>query len=63
MPLALFDVLPLALLDVLPLDVLPLALKMHYNESKRLIYDPTTNINIEKDQVRRGFNGYDYRVL
>jgi non-heme Fe2+,alpha-ketoglutarate-dependent halogenase len=34
-----------------------------YDESKGLVYDPVRNINVVKEGIRRGFNGYDYRLL
>jgi non-heme Fe2+,alpha-ketoglutarate-dependent halogenase len=37
--------------------------EMHYDESKGLTYDPEKNKNIIKEDVPRGFNGYDYRTL
>lgn len=37
--------------------------EMHYDESKKLVYDPEKNTNVVKDSVKRGFNGYDYRTL
>lgn len=37
--------------------------EMHYDESKGLQWDPEKNHNVVKDNVRRGFNGYDYRAL
>jgi non-heme Fe2+,alpha-ketoglutarate-dependent halogenase len=36
---------------------------MFYDETKRMHYDPNTNNQKEKDGVRRGFFGYDYRQL
>ncbi len=36
---------------------------MHYDETKRMHYDPAAATNVEKDGVRRGFFGYDYREL
>lgn len=35
---------------------------MFYDETKRMHYDPS-KANVEKDGVRRGFFGYDYREL
>lgn len=37
--------------------------EMHFDESKGMEFDPQKNNNIVKDGLRRGFNGYDYRVL
>lgn len=37
--------------------------EMHYDESKKLVYDPEKNTNVVKDSVKRGFLGYDYRTL
>ena len=37
--------------------------EMYYDESKQLIYDPDKNTNVVKDNLKRGFNGYDYRKL
>jgi len=37
--------------------------EMNYDESKGLIFDPEQNRDVVKDNVRRGFNGYDYRTL
>jgi non-heme Fe2+,alpha-ketoglutarate-dependent halogenase len=36
---------------------------MHYDETKRMHYDPRKINQEEKDGVRRGFFGYDYRQL
>jgi non-heme Fe2+,alpha-ketoglutarate-dependent halogenase len=36
---------------------------MYYDESKRLHYDPDKINKLNKDGVRRGFFGYDYREL
>jgi len=36
---------------------------MHYDETKRMHYDPQRINSEEKDGVRRGFFGYDYREL
>ncbi|MFJ3895188.1 chlorinating enzyme [Streptomyces sp. NPDC090083] len=36
---------------------------MNYDESKTMTYDPTAINRREKDGVRRGFFGYDYRQL
>ncbi|PWW59447.1 chlorinating enzyme [Actinokineospora spheciospongiae] len=36
---------------------------MNYDETKRMHYDPEQATNVEKDGVRRGFFGYDYREL
>lgn len=36
---------------------------MHYDESKVMEYDPDSINKVEKDGVRRGFFGYDYRQL
>lgn len=36
---------------------------MHYDESKRLVYDPDRNNNLVKNGVHRGLWGYDYRDL
>ncbi|MZE77131.1 chlorinating enzyme [Streptomyces xinghaiensis] len=36
---------------------------MHYDEAKRMHYDPDRNSSVEKGGVRRGFFGYDYREL
>lgn len=36
---------------------------MFYDETKRMHYDPDANNQKEKDGVRRGFFGYDYRQL
>jgi non-haem Fe2+, alpha-ketoglutarate-dependent halogenase len=36
---------------------------MFYDETKRMHYDPDQNNQREKDGVRRGFFGYDYRQL
>lgn len=37
---------------------------MHYDEAKKMHYDPDkNNAGVEKDGVRRGFFGYDYREL
>jgi non-heme Fe2+,alpha-ketoglutarate-dependent halogenase len=35
----------------------------YYDESKGMKYNPSKNANVEKDGVRRGFFGYDYREL
>lgn len=35
--------------------------RMNYDESKGMKYSPDKNINLVKNGVRRGFNGYDYR--
>jgi non-haem Fe2+, alpha-ketoglutarate-dependent halogenase len=37
--------------------------KMNYDETKRMAYDPDQINAAEKDGVRRGFFGYDYRQL
>ena len=37
--------------------------KMQYDETKRMTYDPNLIDNMEKDGLRRGFFGYDYRQL
>jgi len=37
--------------------------KMHYDETKRMHYDPSLINTVQKDGVRRGFFGYDYREL
>jgi non-heme Fe2+,alpha-ketoglutarate-dependent halogenase len=36
---------------------------MHYDETKRMHYDPDGVNQVEKGGVRRGFFGYDYRQL
>ncbi|WP_034090857.1 chlorinating enzyme [Streptacidiphilus albus] len=36
---------------------------MHYDETKRMRYDPVRNVSLVKNGVRRGFFGYDYREL
>lgn len=36
---------------------------MFYDETKKMHYDPASNTQQEKDGVRRGFFGYDYRQL
>jgi non-heme Fe2+,alpha-ketoglutarate-dependent halogenase len=36
---------------------------MYYDESKRMHYDPEQINTIQKEDVRRGFFGYDYRQL
>ncbi|WP_434609333.1 chlorinating enzyme [Pseudomonas sp. Z6-20] len=36
---------------------------MHYDEEKRLIFNPEKNNDLVKDGVRRGLWGYDYRDL
>lgn len=36
---------------------------MHYDEEKRLIFNPEKNNDVVKDGVRRGLWGYDYRDL
>lgn len=36
---------------------------MHYDESKKMEYRPEQVNTVEKDGVRRGFFGYDYREL
>ncbi|OLR94899.1 chemotaxis protein CheX [Actinokineospora bangkokensis] len=36
---------------------------MNYDETKRMHYDPGSINRLEKDGVRRGFFGYDYREL
>jgi non-haem Fe2+, alpha-ketoglutarate-dependent halogenase len=36
---------------------------MFYDESKRMHYSPTKVNSMEKEGVRRGFFGYDYREL
>lgn len=36
---------------------------MNYDESKVMTYDPESINNVEKDGIRRGFFGYDYRQL
>ncbi|MFJ5033097.1 chlorinating enzyme [Streptomyces sp. NPDC088560] len=36
---------------------------MHYDETKRMRYDPERNVSLVKNGVRRGFFGYDYREL
>jgi non-heme Fe2+,alpha-ketoglutarate-dependent halogenase len=35
----------------------------YYDETKRMKYDPSSNVNLVKDGTRRGFFGYDYREL
>ncbi len=35
----------------------------YYDETKGMKYNPDRNKNVEKDGVRRGFFGYDYREL
>ncbi len=37
--------------------------RMRYDETKRMQYDPNKINAVEKDGVRRGFFGYDYREL
>ncbi|MFD7660475.1 chlorinating enzyme [Actinosynnema sp. NPDC059797] len=37
--------------------------QMFYDETKKMHYDPNRINNAEKDGVRRGFFGYDYREL
>ncbi|MFC7310689.1 chlorinating enzyme [Streptomyces monticola] len=37
--------------------------QMNYDETKRMHYDPDRLSGVEKDGVRRGFFGYDYRQL
>ena len=37
--------------------------EMHYNEDKPMTYDPNRINQVEKEGVRRGFHGYDYRQL
>ncbi|MEU7059055.1 chlorinating enzyme [Streptomyces sp. NPDC046197] len=36
---------------------------MNYDESKVMTYDPDSINNVEKNGIRRGFFGYDYRQL
>ncbi|HEX5120930.1 MAG TPA: chlorinating enzyme [Pseudonocardiaceae bacterium] len=36
---------------------------MNYDESKTMVYDPDSINRVEKNGVRRGFFGYDYRQL
>lgn len=36
---------------------------MYYDESKQMSYDPSRINQVEKDGIRRGFHGYDYRQL
>src|SRR5262249_52661390 len=36
---------------------------MFYDETKRMHYDPDKFTGVEKEGVRRGFFGYDYRQL
>jgi non-heme Fe2+,alpha-ketoglutarate-dependent halogenase len=36
---------------------------MYYDETKHMHYDPDEATNVEKQGVRRGFFGYDYREL
>ncbi|MEU8758532.1 chlorinating enzyme [Streptomyces sp. NPDC048659] len=36
---------------------------MNYDETKRMHYDPNSINSVDKDGVRRGFFGYDYRQL
>lgn len=36
---------------------------VQYDESIGLRFDPKNNIDVVKNGVKRGFNGYDYRVL
>jgi non-heme Fe2+,alpha-ketoglutarate-dependent halogenase len=36
---------------------------MHYDETKRMHYDPKQINSTEKEGIRRGFFGYDYREL
>jgi non-haem Fe2+, alpha-ketoglutarate-dependent halogenase len=36
---------------------------MNYDESKVMAYDPESINKVEKDGVKRGFFGYDYRQL
>jgi non-haem Fe2+, alpha-ketoglutarate-dependent halogenase len=35
----------------------------YYDESKGMKYNPRKNVDLEKDGMRRGFFGYDYREL
>jgi non-heme Fe2+,alpha-ketoglutarate-dependent halogenase len=35
----------------------------YYDETKGMTYNPAKNTNVEKDGMRRGFFGYDYREL
>ena len=37
--------------------------EMFYDETKQMQYDPSKNENVEKEGMRRGFFGYDYREL
>lgn len=37
--------------------------EMFYDESKRMAFDPTKVNALEKDGIKRGFFGYDYRSL
>lgn len=37
--------------------------EMYYDESKDMFYDPIKNSNLDKNDERRGFFGYDYREL
>ncbi|MFJ8668581.1 chlorinating enzyme [Streptomyces sp. NPDC093600] len=37
--------------------------QMNYDETKRMHYDPNSINGVDKDGVRRGFFGYDYREL
>lgn len=37
--------------------------KMNYDEAKRMEYDPELINRVQKDGLRRGFFGYDYRQL
>jgi non-haem Fe2+, alpha-ketoglutarate-dependent halogenase len=36
---------------------------MHYDETKKMHYNPNKNAQVEKEGIRRGFFGYDYREL
>ncbi|MCW7991311.1 chemotaxis protein CheX, partial [Streptomyces platensis subsp. clarensis] len=36
---------------------------MNYDETKRMHYDPNSINSVDKDGIRRGFFGYDYRQL
>jgi non-heme Fe2+,alpha-ketoglutarate-dependent halogenase len=36
---------------------------MYYDESKQMHYDPSQINQLEKDGIKRGFHGYDYRQL
>lgn len=50
--------------DMAPLGVVPGTHNMmHYDEEKRLVYNPDRNNTLTKNGIHRGMFGYDYRDL